>query len=67
MKTCFNCEFLEYEYPDYYSNDGGYYCNGREYKTPSDELNHLEKLNSDTNYLDKYKRCHKPIIKVETK
>lgn len=61
--NCFACEFLEYiEDASYETQDGGFFCTKREYKTERQETDHLNLLN---NHGDRYKLQAKKCCEIK--
>lgn len=58
-KNCFNCKYINSEYDTSYEmQDGGIFCEKREYKSEKQERDHLDLLNcSDERYLYTSKSC----------
>lgn len=55
--NCYACKFLEYiDDQSYEIQDGGYCCNKRQYKTETQERDHLNLLSSDR-YKQTAKKC----------
>ena len=61
QKSCYKCKFLEWvdDGGNEYGGNSGYCCNKRNYRSYSEEDNHLGMLEHES-YLKKGKSCHEP-------
>lgn len=58
MNNCHNCHYLEYGFGDV-NDPEGFMCNKRDYKSDTEELKHISKLDSKK-YRMRQKKCCVP-------